>query len=276
MDRINDRPGQPLAVVVGCGGLGMAVARRLGLSHKLLIADLDVAHLEQQVNQLQSEGHDAVGTVCDVTSQPSVQALAEQASRVGAFKALANVVGLSPTGSEPHRILQVNLRGAALIADSFLPLAMVGSAAVFVASVAPHLITLPDPIKAAVDRPLSDDLISTIEWALSKPLSETSAYTISKLGVIRLCRRLAPEWGARGARIVSLSPGLIDTPMGRKEFETQPSKHHMLARSPLARQCTMVEVAEVADFLVSDRASFITGTDLLVDGGLVGALTNGV
>ena len=90
-----------------------------------------------------------------------------------------------------------------------------------------------------------------------------------------MCRRRAAAWGARGARIVSLSPGLIATPMGALEFAAQPAKRALLPLTPLQREGTMVEIADAVDFLVSDRASFITGTDLLVDGGIHAALREG-
>lgn len=80
------------------------------------------------------------------------------------------------------------------------------------------------------------------------------------------------SWGAKGLRIVSLSPGLIATPMGVLEFNKSPSKHRLLAAVPLERECTMLEIANVADFLVSDAASFISGTDILVDGGMIATL----
>jgi len=87
-----------------------------------------------------------------------------------------------------------------------------------------------------------------------------------------MCRRDAFEWGKKGARIVSLSPGLIATPMGALEFQNQPMKYDLLAATPLQREGTMLEIANVVEFLASDRASFISGTDILVDGGLVGTL----
>jgi NAD(P)-dependent dehydrogenase (short-subunit alcohol dehydrogenase family) len=94
------------------------------------------------------------------------------------------------------------------------------------------------------------------------------AYALSKLGVIRAATRAAVRWGAKGGRVNSLSPGLVDTPMGRREFEQQPMMKDMLEQTPLGRFGTPAELAAVAAFLVSDTASFVTGIDVLVDGGL--------
>ena len=91
---------------------------------------------------------------------------------------------------------------------------------------------------------------------------------------MRMARRRAREWGAKGARIVTMTPGMIATPMGALEFRNNPIKYELLKASPIAREGTMVECADAIEFLASDRASFITGTDLLVDGGVAAALTH--
>ena len=98
-------------------------------------------------------------------------------------------------------------------------------------------------------------------------------YSFAKYGLLLYARRHAAAWGARGARIVSLSPGMIATPMGAREFAANAHKRKMFEASPLKREGTMLEVADAVEFLASDRASFISGTDLLIDGGLTGALT---
>ena len=98
------------------------------------------------------------------------------------------------------------------------------------------------------------------------------SYMLSKFALMRMCRQQATAWGRRGARIVSLSPGLIASSQGALEFKNEPRKFDLLERTPLARQGSLLEIADTVDFLVSDRASFITGTDLLVDGGIAAAL----
>ena len=103
---------------------------------------------------------------------------------------------------------------------------------------------------------------------LLRELDGAKAYQLSKAALVRMCRDRAAAWGARGARIVSLSPGLIATPMGALEFAAQPEKRRLLPLTPLGREGTMVEIADAVEFLLSDRASFITGIDLLVDGGI--------
>lgn len=266
------RPDLPLAVIVGAGGMGMAIARRLGQRYRLLLADRNAGHLERSVVALRQEGHDAVGSLCDVTDPDAVGALAQRTGELGPMRVLAHVVGLSPSMGDWRALMAVNLVGAARVADAMLPLASSSTAAIFIASLAGHRAPPEGRIVALLDRPLEPDFLDALQAALTEPATAGLAYQHSKWALIRMCRQRAPAWGARRARIVSLSPGLIATPMGALEFERQPMKYDLLAKTPLEREGTMLEVADAVEFLASDRASFISGTDLLVDGGIAAAL----
>lgn len=262
---------QSLAVVVGAGGMGMAVARRLGERYRLILADRDAAHLDAKIAALKEEGHDAIPAVCDVTDPKAVAAMAEEARAKGPLRVLAHVVGLSPSMGDWRSLMSVNLVGARLVNDALLPLAEPGTAAVFVASIAGFA---PNPSAEMIDlldQPLAPDFLESFERVLGRPPNSLDAYAHSKFALIRMCERLAPAWGRRGARIVSIAPGLISTPMGDLEFKNLPAKFDMLARTPIQRQGSMLEIADAIDFLTSDRASFISGTNLLVDGGLTAA-----
>jgi len=269
------RPDLPLAVVVGAGGMGIAIARRIGQRYRVLLADRDAQHLERSVATLRREGHDAVGTACDVTDASAVAALARHTGELGPLRVLAHVVGLSPSMGDWRSLMTVNLVGAARVAEAMLPVASPGTAAIFIASLAGHRPPPEERIITLLDRPLEPNFLTELEAALAEPATSSLAYQHSKWALIRMCQRLAPAWGVRQARIVSLSPGLIATPMGALEFKRQPMKYDLLAKTPLAREGTMLEVADAVEFLASDRASFISGTDLLVDGGTAAALRHG-
>jgi NAD(P)-dependent dehydrogenase (short-subunit alcohol dehydrogenase family) len=267
------RPDHPLAVVVGAGALGMAVARRLALAHRVLLADIDAGAAEQHAAQLRAEGCDATAIACDVTNSASVAALGAVVAERGGFRALVYVAGLSPSAAGFHAIIRVNLMGAARICEALLSLATQGSAAVLISSLAAHGYRPAPEVEELLRDAGAEDLADRLETAMGEQAIPQFAYPVSKCGMNLYVRRQATRWGERGARIVSLSPGLIATPMGALEFEKSPGKRAMYEKSPLRRECTMLEIADVAEFLVSPRASFISGTDILVDGGLNSALT---
>lgn len=200
---------------------------------------------------------------CDITSAEDVAALVDQVDALGSLVVTA---GLSPTMDDGRRIVSVNLVALESVLRAFEPKLVPGSVAVVFASMAAHQI----PVDPAIDA-IIDDPSTCLDRLGELGLLDHSglAYAVSKRGVIRLVERLAKPWGARGARIVSVSPGVIDTPMGRLEYDNQPVMADMVAASGLARQGRADEVAAVAVFLASDEASFITGTDVLVDGGVI-------
>ncbi|MGW5658027.1 SDR family oxidoreductase [Streptomyces humi] len=270
------RPDWPLAVVVGAGGLGIAVARRLGQRHRVLVVDVDRTRADSAAHLLCDEGGDADAVHCDITRSDSVAALAREVGGRGGFRVLAQVAGLSPAAADFERIVRVNLVGPALVTRALLPLARQGSSAILIASLAAHTYTPSPSVDALLREAVDDHTVDRIAAEL-EPDDRTGAmaYQISKYGLLALCRREARAWGRQGARIVSLSPGLIATPMGAIEFRNSPVKRELYARTPLEREGTMLEIADVVEFLASDRASFISGTDILVDGGLAGTLRSG-
>lgn len=267
------RPDWQLAVVIGAGGMGMAVARRLSQSYRILIADIDEEKAAGAAQTLRHEGGDAVAAACDVTDPASVAALAETVDENGPLRVLAHVAGLSPSLADFPTILRVNLLGPALVTKALLPYAGQGTAAVLIASLAAHNVRPAEAVEAILRQPHQTDIAERLAEALGPDdVTPAKAYGLSKHALLGLCRREAATWGERGARIVSLSPGLIATPQGAAEFAKNPRKHELLDRTPLSREGTMQEIANAVEFLVSDKASFISGTDLLVDGGLAGTL----
>ena len=269
----SERADLSLAVVIGAGTMGMAVARRLAQRHRVLIADLRGDHAEAQAAMLRGEGCDARAMACDVTDPAAVAALAARVAELGRLGVLAHVAGLSPSLGDYTTIMRVNLGGVARVAEALLPLARPGSAAVLIASLAAHNFRPSDEAAAVLREPAAPDLAERLASVIgAEAATPQMAYVHSKWGILSYARRQAAAWGAKGARIMSLSPGLIATSQGALEFEKSPGKRAMYEQTPLAREGTMLEIADAVEFLVSERASFISGTDLLVDGGLAGTL----
>jgi NAD(P)-dependent dehydrogenase (short-subunit alcohol dehydrogenase family) len=273
----NSHPHLPLALVVGaCGGMGLACARRLAQSHHVLLCDRNAEQLQLQAQALSAEGFSVSISTCDITSDASVAALSEAirvaAGHHGPLTAVAHVVGLSPVADDWALIMNVNLGGATRIANAVQPLLQRG-AAVFISSIAGHLAGDVSAALPILDDPLHPDFSGRLAAALPA-MTPLRSYQISKFALNRLCRQRAAAWGAAGNRIVSLSPGLIATPMGQREFSNSPQKMTLLQQSPLQRQGSLQEICDVLEFLLSPRASFISGTDILVDGGLVSTLSD--
>lgn len=269
----SERADLPLGVVIGAGTMGMAVARRLAQTCRVLLADIDGARAEAGAAAMRAEGCDARGIACDVTDPAAVAALAARVGELGGLGTLAHVAGLSPSLGDYAAIMRVNLTGVALMAEALLAHARPGTAAVLIASLAAHNFRPSDAAIAVLRDPAAPNLPERLAAVIGEEAATPQmAYVYSKWGILSYARKQAARWGAKGARIVSLSPGLIATTQGALEFEKSAGKRAMFERSPLAREGTMLEIANAVEFLASARASFISGTDLLVDGGLAGTL----
>lgn len=263
----------PAVVVIGAGGLGMAIARRMAQTNRVILADINGELAEEQAEQIRLDGGMVLGVQCDVTCIASVDNLRGVVSSAGGFRSVVHVAGLSIVADNFTDILRVNLLGPALIAQSLLPLATPGSSIILIASMAAHLTPISPAVCDILYDPTAPDLVERVAAALgSESANAAAAYALSKWGLLAYARNNVAEWGSRGGRIVSLSPGLIATPMGKTAYSKSPNKRGMLDQSPLGREGSMAEIADAVEFLTSERASFITGTDLLVDGGLSAVL----
>lgn len=239
-------------------GMGRSCVDRLrGLADHLVAVDLQVPDIDG-----------TVGMACDVSDPVAVASLAERAGQLGDFRGLVHAAGISPAMGDPRRVLEVNLVGTQLLVDAFEPQVTRGSSAVLFSSLAAYQIApFANPEQDAIlDEPEAPDFLERI---VPTVMDSGHAYAVSKRGVVRLASRAAVRWARRGGRVNSLAPGLIDTPMGQLELETQPAMREMFAKSPMARMGRPEEIAAAVAFLMSDDASFVSGIDVLVDGALL-------
>jgi NAD(P)-dependent dehydrogenase (short-subunit alcohol dehydrogenase family) len=265
-DRHMPAPGA-IVVTGAARGMGHTAAHRLHTPDApMVLVDLN----EEGVRTVAGALGDNVHVVaCDVSDPDAVGALAQRVADLGGLRSLAHAAGISPTMADWRRIIEVDLVGTALMLRALEPLTAPGSAAVCWASIAGHGVA-PDPeLDAALDDPLAPDLLDRIDRIAGARLADAGqGYGYAKRGVMRLVAREAPAWGMRGARVCSISPGIIDTPQGRQEFDQQPAMATMIEMTPIKRWGQPEEICSVVAFMLSDDASYMTGCDVVVDGGV--------
>ncbi len=266
--------GNRVVVVTGLGGMGSAVAQRLGPGSTLVLADINQTTLSSSADQLRSFGYRVVEQVTDVSDQGSVAALADAATAQGRVEILVHTAGLSPVQASALAILQVDLLGTALMLDAFAAAIAEGGAAVIISSMAGTLTTQDPDLERRLAQTPTSQLLALPELS-EKSLSDPGvAYGLAKRANQLRVRSASLAWGRRRARVNSISPGIISTPMGISELAGPNADvmKLMVAGSPAGRLGTPDDIAAAVEFLTGPHAAFITGTDLLVDGGVVASL----
>jgi NAD(P)-dependent dehydrogenase (short-subunit alcohol dehydrogenase family) len=266
----------PVALVIGCGGMGTSIARALGRRQPLLMVDVDALRLIDTVEALRLEGYAVTGQSCDITDPEQMRELGKVLADKGGVRALAHVAAVGKSIGSWRRMMEIDLFGAVHVAETVGPHMVPGSAAVFISSLASYLPPADAVLDEMLDDPLAPGFLEALEAYHGREPDFDWAYNYAKLGINRLAERLARDWAGREARAVSLSPGMIDSPMARAEGDTLPAHDGTQLRVtradkaqeiPLRREGSVLEITSVVEFLLSDGASFINGIDITVDGG---------
>lgn len=265
---------KPVTLITGgAGGMGLATALILGRDHHVLICDVNASRLDSAAAVLRDDGISCDTAVCDVSDRASVDRAVHQAVQHGRLASVIHSAGLSPQMADVETILKVNALGTVNIADACLEHAGEGFALINVASMAAHM--MPALLLPTRAYPLasSDHAAFLRRTAFRARLMPSAfyrrgmAYGISKHFVIWFSLQSAARFGAKGARVLSVSPGSFDTEMGR--LEEKSGSAEMLRTAALKRFGRPGEIAEVLAFCAGDRASYLTGTDILCDGGVI-------
>ncbi|HEY2215486.1 MAG TPA: SDR family oxidoreductase, partial [Acidimicrobiales bacterium] len=270
-----------VGIVTGAArGMGAACAARVAdMVDVLFMVDRDEPGVQAAAKQMSASTSATLEPwVLDVKDQGAISELLAQVASAGPLRAVAHAAGVSPTMADWQEIMAVDLVGTALLVDGCRGLATEGTAIVCFASIS-ALMAIPDvdaPPDVVLDDPLHPDFIDRIGDAIGSTVEDPGmAYTWAKRGVHRLVRREAVPFGRLGARICSVTPGIIDTLMGRQEADAHSVMEMLVGASALRREGTPEEVAQAVAFLLSEEARYITGIDLTVDGGVVAAVRTG-
>jgi len=267
---------QQVVVIIGVGGMGLSIARRIGSGTHILAADHDKGALDAVVGQLTGEGHRVTAQVVDVASRESVTDLAHTAAELGEVRSVVHTAGLSPVQAPVAAILAVDLLGVALVLEEFAKVVAPGGAGIVIASMAGYahagLDTADARLLAATP---ADELLALPITDVANFADSGAAYAFAKRANQLRVQAASTAWGAAGARINSISPGVIATPMGRAELDSEHGSRmkSMIDISNAKRVGTPTDIAAAVEFLLGPGAGFISGIDLLVDGGVIAAAT---
>jgi NAD(P)-dependent dehydrogenase (short-subunit alcohol dehydrogenase family) len=265
-------------VIIGAGGIGQAVARRQGFGKTVFLADISETVLKDAVTALEHASYKVASQSVDVTSRASVRALAEAAAALGNVTQVINTAGLSPNMAPPEKVLEVDLYGVALVFEEFERVIAPGGCGIVISSMAGHMpAPLPPEQEHALAFAPTEDLLALPFLSRDTVRDSMQAYGIAKKANHLRVQAASLSWGEKGARVNSISPGIIATPLAQHEMasESGPIYRAMIEASPVKRMASADEVASVAAFLLGPEASFITGSDLLMDGGVIPAMRAG-
>jgi NAD(P)-dependent dehydrogenase (short-subunit alcohol dehydrogenase family) len=263
-----------VTVVIGAGSIGQAIARRVSSGKHVLMADLRQQNADAATKVLSEAGFEVSTAIVDVASRASVHALVQAATALGDVTGVIHAAGVSPSQASPATILAVDLYGTALVLEEFGNVIARGGAGVVIGSMSGHRLPA---LAAAQDKALAttpvDALLALPMLAPDQVTDPLNAYQISKRGNSLRVMAEAVRWGRRGARVNTISPGIIMTPLAKDEL-TGPrgdGYRRMIGGCAAGRAGTPDEVGAVGALLMGSDGAFITGSDFLMDGGATAA-----
>ena len=260
-----------VTVLIGAGSIGVAIARRVSAGKHILLADLKKENTDAAAAVLSNAGFEVSTAAVDVSSREAVRSLAQKAAALGDVTGVVHAAGVSPSQASPKAILSVDMYGTALVLEEFGNLIARGGAGVVIASQSGHRLgALTNEQNKLLATTPADQLLSLPMLQLDQVKDTLHAYQLSKRGNALRVMAEAVRWGKRGARINSISPGIIITPLAKDELTGPRGEGYrrMIELCPVGRAGTPDEVANVAALLMGPEGTFITGSDFLMDGGV--------
>ncbi len=257
-------------LLTGAGQIGMAIARRMGHGMKIVVGDKRKENADAIADIMNKAGFDAVAVETDIASRKSILATIAEAQKYGEISMLVNAAGVSPSQSPVDTILKVDLYGTAVLLEEVGKVIREGGTGITISSQSGHRMPA---LSAELDEQLATtptEQLLTLEVLQPGHIKDTlHAYQMAKRCNVKRVMAEAVKWGVRGARINSISPGIVVTPLALDEFNGPRGDFYknMFAKCPAGRPGTADEIANVAELLMSSKGAFITGADFLIDGG---------
>lgn len=259
-----------IIIWMGAGQIGLAIVRRIASGKKIVIGDRSLVNARAAADALNGSGFDAVALEADLSSRESILSLISEACKYGDIRYLVNSAGVSPSQASIETILKVDLYGTAVLLEEVGKVIVSGGSGVTVSSQSGYRMPALTPEADRLLATTPAEELLALEMLRPENIRDTlHAYQMAKRCNVKRVMAEAVKWGERGARLNSLSPGIIVTPLAIDEFNGPRGGFYknMFAKCPAGRPGTADEVAHVSELLLEDKGAFITGSDFLIDGG---------
>lgn len=268
---------KPVIALLGAGSMGTAIVRRIAAGKKILLGDISEKNLEKVFHDFEYSGYDVETMTVNALERESVEAFARKAASLGPVMFFIDTAGASPNQAKPEHILKLDMVGTGYAVDAFGEVMAPGGAGLIISSQTGYMYNIPHETEQEILNTPTQDLMDLPFIRETAMQNSGWAYMIAKrVNHLQAMKAAATTWKARRARINTLSPGVIVTPLAYDEFNAAGEGYQrMIDASAAERTGTSDEIAEAGAFLLGEHAGFITGTDLLIDGGTIAAIRTG-
>ncbi len=263
--------------LIGAGSMGTAIVRRIAAGRKILLGDISEKNLEKVSHDFQYSGYDVETMIVNALEKDSIEAFANKAAELGDVMYFIDTAGASPHQTNPEHILNLDMVGTGYAVDAFGKVMAKGGAGLIISSQTGYMYPIPYETEIEILNTPTEKLMEIPFIKETAMQNSGLAYMIAKrVNHLQAQKAAATTWKARRARINTISPGVIVTPLAYDEFAAAGEGYQeMIDKSAAERTGTSDEIAEAAAFLLGEHAGFITGTDLLIDGGTIAAIRTG-
>lgn len=266
-----------VVALLGAGSMGTAIVRKIAAGRKVLLGDISEENLEKAKKEFQYSGYDVETFVVNALEKEAVEAFARKAASLGPVMYYIHTAGASPHQTNPEHILKLDLLGTGYAVDAFGKVMAKGGAGLLISSQTGYMYPIPYDVEQQILAAPTEKLLDLPFMKEVAMQNSGIAYMVAKrVNHLQAMKAAATTWKARRARINTISPGVIVTPLAYDEFAAAGEGYQqMIDASAAQRVGTSEEIAEAAAFLLGEHAQFITGTDLLIDGGVIAAIRTG-